>query len=80
MTRLASLGLLGNFVGMLTDSRSFLSYTRHDYVRRILCNIIGQWVEDGAVSYTHLDVYKRQGKTAGTGRQGGTALLGPGGK
>ena len=47
MTRLASLGLLGNFVGMLTDSRSFLSYTRHDYFRRILCNIIGQWVEDG---------------------------------
>ena len=47
MTRLASLGRLGNFVGMLTDSRSFLSYTRHDYFRRILCNIIGQWVEDG---------------------------------
>ena len=47
MTRLASLGLLGNFVGMLTDSRSFLSYTRHDYFRRILCNLIGQWVEDG---------------------------------
>ena len=47
MIRLASLGLLGNFVGMLTDSRSFLSYTRHDYFRRILCNIIGQWVEDG---------------------------------
>ena len=47
MSRLASLGLLGNFVGMLTDSRSFLSYTRHDYFRRILCNIIGQWVEDG---------------------------------
>lgn len=39
--------LLGNFVGMLTDSRSFLSYTRHDYFRRILCNLIGQWVEDG---------------------------------
>ena len=35
------------FVGMLTDSRSFLSYTRHDYFRRILCNLIGQWVEDG---------------------------------
>ena len=47
MSRLASLGLLGNFVGMLTDSRSFLSYTRHDYFRRILCNLIGQWVEDG---------------------------------
>jgi len=47
MTSLASLGLLGNFVGMLTDSRSFLSYTRHDYFRRILCNLIGKWVENG---------------------------------
>ena len=44
---LANLSLLGNFIGMLTDSRSFLSYTRHEYFRRILCNIIGQWVEDG---------------------------------
>lgn len=47
MTSLASLGLLGNFVGMLTDSRSFLSYTRHDYFRRIMCNLIGKWVENG---------------------------------
>ena len=47
MKSLANLGLLGNFVGMLTDSRSFLSYARHDYFRRILCNIIGKWVEDG---------------------------------
>ncbi len=44
---LASLSLLGNFIGMLTDSRSFLSYTRHEYFRRILCNIIGEWVENG---------------------------------
>ena len=44
---LANLSLLGNFVGMLTDSRSFLSYTRHEYFRRILCNIIGEWVEGG---------------------------------
>ena len=44
---LANLSLLGNFVGMLTDSRSFLSYTRHEYFRRILCNIIGEWVENG---------------------------------
>ena len=44
---LANLSLLGNFIGMLTDSRSFLSYTRHEYFRRILCNIIGEWVEDG---------------------------------
>ena len=47
MTSLANLGLLGNFVGMLTDSRSFLSYPRHEYFRRIMCNLIGQWVEDG---------------------------------
>lgn len=47
LTSLASLGLLGNFVGMLTDSRSFLSYTRHEYFRRILCNLIGRWVENG---------------------------------
>ena len=47
MTTLASLGLLGKFIGMLTDSRSFLSYTRHEYFRRILCNLIGTWVEDG---------------------------------
>lgn len=47
MTSLANLGLLGNFVGMLTDSRSFLSYPRHEYFRRIMANLIGQWVEDG---------------------------------
>ena len=47
MTSLANLGLLGNFVGMLTDSRSFLSYARHDYFRRILCNLVGTWVENG---------------------------------
>ncbi|MBE5775897.1 MAG: glucuronate isomerase [Clostridiales bacterium] len=44
---LAERGLLGNFIGMLTDSRSFLSYTRHEYFRRIVCRVIGQWVEDG---------------------------------
>lgn len=47
MRSLANLGLLGNFIGMLTDSRSFLSYTRHDYFRRIMCNLVGKWVEDG---------------------------------
>ena len=47
MTSLANLGVLGNFIGMLTDSRSFLSYTRHEYFRRILCNLIGGWVENG---------------------------------
>ena len=47
MKSLGNLGLLGNFVGMLTDSRSFLSYARHDYFRRIMCNLIGNWVENG---------------------------------
>ncbi len=47
MKSLASMGLLGNFIGMLTDSRSFLSYTRHEYFRRILCQMIGAWVENG---------------------------------
>lgn len=47
MTSLANLSILGNFVGMLTDSRSFLSYARHEYFRRILCNLIGSWVENG---------------------------------
>ncbi len=44
---LGSLGYLAGFVGMLTDSRSFLSYPRHEYFRRILCRIFGEWVEDG---------------------------------
>jgi len=44
---LANVGGLGSFVGMLTDSRSFLSYPRHDYFRRILCNLVGSWVEQG---------------------------------
>nr|WP_308742958.1 glucuronate isomerase [uncultured Anaerocolumna sp.] len=47
MSSLANLGLLSNFIGMLTDSRSILSYTRHEYFRRILCDMIGKWVENG---------------------------------
>ena len=47
MQALANLGMLANFVGMLTDSRSFVSYPRHEYFRRIMCNLIGKWVEDG---------------------------------
>ncbi len=47
LTALAQGGVLGNFVGMLTDSRSFLSYTRHEYFRRILCNFIGELVDNG---------------------------------
>ncbi len=47
MDALANLGNLGKFVGMLTDSRSFVSYPRHEYFRRILCNMVGTWVEKG---------------------------------
>ena len=47
MLSLANLGNLSGFVGMLTDSRSFLSYTRHEYFRRILCNLLGDFVENG---------------------------------
>ncbi|MDR1052381.1 MAG: glucuronate isomerase [Endomicrobium sp.] len=51
ITSLANLGVLSNFVGMLTDSRSFVSYTRHEYFRRILCNFIGTLVENGEYIY-----------------------------
>ncbi len=47
MIDLANNGVLGRFIGMLTDSRSFLSYTRHEYFRRILCALVGEWVESG---------------------------------
>jgi glucuronate isomerase len=47
MKTLANMGLLSRFVGMLTDSRSFVSYPRHEYFRRILCDTIGTWVENG---------------------------------
>lgn len=47
LTNLATRGMLGGFIGMLTDSRSFLSYPRHEYFRRILCNLMGNWVENG---------------------------------
>ncbi|MDN4524173.1 glucuronate isomerase [Fictibacillus fluitans] len=49
MKALSNVGLFSRFIGMLTDSRSFLSYTRHEYFRRIVCNLIGEWVEDGEV-------------------------------
>jgi glucuronate isomerase len=51
MKALSSIGLFSRFVGMLTDSRSFISYTRHEYFRRIVCNLVGNWVERG--SYYH---------------------------
>ena len=47
LTSLGNLGILGNFIGMLTDSRSLLSYARHEYFRRILCELLGGWVENG---------------------------------
>ena len=49
MRALSNLGLFSRFIGMLTDSRSFLSYTRHEYFRRIVCELIGGWVENGEV-------------------------------
>ena len=49
MTALGSVGLLSGFVGMLTDSRSFMSYPRHEYFRRILCGMAGDWMERGEV-------------------------------
>ena len=47
MQALANLGTLSAFVGMLTDSRSFVSYPRHEYFRRIMCNLVGKWVAEG---------------------------------
>lgn len=51
LNTLSNLGLLSRFVGMLTDSRSFLSYTRHEYFRRTLCNLLGNDVENGEIPY-----------------------------
>ena len=47
LTSFASLSVLGNFIGMVTDSRSFLSYPRHEYFRRLLCALLGRWVTEG---------------------------------
>lgn len=49
LMQLSQLGLLSQFIGMLTDSRSFLSYTRHEYFRRILCNMVGSWMDKGEI-------------------------------
>ncbi|ELK48446.1 glucuronate isomerase [Halobacillus sp. BAB-2008] len=49
MKILANVGLIRHFIGMLTDSRSFLSFSRHEYFRRILCNLLGRWMEEGRV-------------------------------
>ena len=58
LTELANNGMLGIFVGMLTDSRSFISYTRHEYFRRILCELIGEWVESGQYPDDHKQLVK----------------------
>ena len=55
MNALSLLGLLSRFVGMLTDSRSFLSYPRHEYFRRTLCNLSGNDVEAGLLPANELD-------------------------
>jgi glucuronate isomerase len=55
LNSLSNLGLLSRFVGMLTDSRSFLSYPRHEYFRRILCNLIGNDVENGLLPASEMD-------------------------
>lgn len=55
MNALSNMGLLSRFVGMLTDSRSFLSYPRHEYFRRILCNLLGNDVENGELPASELD-------------------------
>lgn len=59
MNALSSLGLLSRFVGMLTDSRSFLSYPRHEYFRRILCNLIGEDIENGKLPASEMDFLKQ---------------------
>ena len=55
MNALSTQGLLSRFVGMLTDSRSFLSYPRHDYFRRVLCNLLGSDIDRGLIPLSELD-------------------------
>ncbi len=55
MNALSTLGLLSRFVGMLTDSRSFISYPRHEYFRRILCDVVGSDVESGRLPASEMD-------------------------
>lgn len=58
MNSLSEQGLLSRFVGMLTDSRSFLSYPRHEYFRRILCNMLGSDVESGLLPEAEMERIK----------------------
>jgi glucuronate isomerase len=53
MNALSNMGLIARFVGMLTDSRSFLSYSRHEYFRRLLCNVLGNDVKNGLLPDDH---------------------------
>ena len=55
MDALSVLGLFSRFVGMLTDSRSFISYPRHEYFRRILCNLLGEDIESGRLPRSEMD-------------------------
>jgi glucuronate isomerase len=55
MNALSVLGLLSRFVGMLTDSRSFLSYPRHEYFRRTLCNLLGNDIEQGLLPASEIE-------------------------
>ena len=59
LNTLSAMGLLSRFVGMLTDSRSFMSFPRHEYFRRILCNLIGEDVETGKLPYSEMDFLKQ---------------------
>ncbi|MCR5560863.1 MAG: glucuronate isomerase [Bacteroidales bacterium] len=58
LNALSALGLLSRFVGMLTDSRSFISYPRHEYFRRILCDVLGRDIEDGKLPVSEMDTIK----------------------
>ena len=59
LNTLSAMGLLSRFIGMLTDSRSFLSYPRHEYFRRILCNLIGEDIEAGKLPRSEMDFLKQ---------------------
>lgn len=59
MNALSLLGLLSRFVGMLTDSRSFLSYPRHEYFRRVLCNLVGRDIENGEIPVSEMERVKQ---------------------
>ena len=58
MNALSALGLFTRFVGMLTDSRSFISYPRHEYFRRILCFVIGEDIEKGKLPASEMEFIK----------------------